>query len=153
MENGPINIVWLKRDLRSQDHVPLFTAEQYGLPYLVIYTLEPSIIQHADTSLRHLQFINHSLRELRENKSIPVHLLYGEVTDIFAKLIDQFKIQHVLSYQESGINITWDRDKAIKGILDKNNIHWTEFQRDGIIRGIKHRKGWDKQWYQTMHEP
>ena len=32
-----INIVWLKRDLRLQDHEPLFLAEKSGLPYIIIY--------------------------------------------------------------------------------------------------------------------
>ena len=59
-----INIVWLKRDLRSQDHEALHAAEKNGLPYLIIFLFEPSIIAHPDCSLRHLQFQYHSLVEL-----------------------------------------------------------------------------------------
>ena len=43
-QNTPINIVWLKRDIRSQDHLPLQKAEESDLPYLIIYLFEPSII-------------------------------------------------------------------------------------------------------------
>ncbi|WP_370652604.1 deoxyribodipyrimidine photo-lyase [Sediminibacterium sp.] len=53
----PINLVWLKRDLRTQDHGPLHAAEQAGLPYLIVYLFEPSIIRYPDTSERHLQCI------------------------------------------------------------------------------------------------
>jgi deoxyribodipyrimidine photo-lyase len=35
----------------------------------------------------------------------------------------------------------------------KNNIVWTECQRDGILRAIRNRDGWDKTWYQMMHQP
>ena len=44
LKKETINIVWLKRDIRSQDHEPLFKAEQDGIAYLIIYVFEPSII-------------------------------------------------------------------------------------------------------------
>ena len=61
MKKEQLNIVWLKRDLRSQDHEPLANAEKAGIPYRIIYLFEPSIINYADTSLRHLQFVYHSI--------------------------------------------------------------------------------------------
>ena len=61
MKKEPVNIVWLKRDLRSQDHEPLANAEKESIPYRIIYLFEPSIINYADTSLRHLQFIYYSI--------------------------------------------------------------------------------------------
>jgi len=51
-----LNIVWLKRDLRSQDHASFEAAENSPIPYLSIFIFEPSIISYADTSLRHLEF-------------------------------------------------------------------------------------------------
>ena len=64
MRKKKLNIVWLKRDLRSQDHEPLFNAEIAGIPYLIIYLFEPSLIQYPDTSIRHLQFIYKSILAL-----------------------------------------------------------------------------------------
>ena len=43
-----VNIVWLKRDLRSRDHEPLLKAESAGIPYLIIYVFEPSRIEYPD---------------------------------------------------------------------------------------------------------
>ena len=60
----PINIVWLKRDLRTQDHAPLQAAEDAGIPYLIIYLFEPTLLKHPDTHERHLQFIYHSIEEM-----------------------------------------------------------------------------------------
>ena len=54
MGKQTINIVWLKRDLRSLDHEPLFNAEKSNVPYIIIYVFEPEIIEYPDTSLRHL---------------------------------------------------------------------------------------------------
>ncbi|MEZ4935168.1 MAG: deoxyribodipyrimidine photo-lyase [Saprospiraceae bacterium] len=39
-----INIVWFKRDLRLRDHEPLARAQQDGLPVLMLYAFEPSIM-------------------------------------------------------------------------------------------------------------
>lgn len=51
-----IQIVWIKRDLRTQDHLPLFMAEQSELPYIIVFIFEPSLMSHADCSDRHLHF-------------------------------------------------------------------------------------------------
>jgi hypothetical protein len=36
LKREPTNIVWLKHDIRSQDHSPLLKAEQSGMPYHLI---------------------------------------------------------------------------------------------------------------------
>lgn len=153
IEKNPINIVWLKRDLRTQDHAPLFVAEDSKLPYLILYCFEPDIITHPDTSIRHLQFIYNSL--LTINKLLSpfqkqVTIQYGSALNIFEKLIDTFQINKVYSYNETGIVLTWKRDIAVKHLLKDNGIQWKEFQRDGIVRGIKNRVNWDKSWFDTM---
>lgn len=155
MENRKsINLVWLKRDLRTQDHTPLNAAEQAGLPYLIVFLFEPSIIQYTDTSARHLQFQYHSVCAMNKILSVykrRVTIFYAEAIDAFEEIAEQYKIQHIYSYQESGIQITYDRDKKVKAYCKAHQIEWIEFQRDGIIRGIKNRKDWDKNWYKSMH--
>ena len=151
-----INIVWLKRDIRSQDHEPLFNAEKSRLPYLIIYLFEPKIIRHGDTSLRHLQFVYHSILTLNKTLNLynrSVDLFFGDATEIFSFLTEKFKINSVFSYQESGIKLTWQRDKDISLLLSKKGIEWQEFQRDGILRGIKNRDSWNKHWHIKMHQP
>jgi len=151
-----INIVWIKRDLRLQDHEPLLKAEKEGIPYIIIYLFEPSLLQHPDTSTRHLQFIYHSLMTMNEclapfNRR--VEILYENAISAFKFLNDSFEIKNVFSYCESGTQITWQRDKQIAQFLKQHEITWQEFQRDGIIRGIKNRKTWNLEWHKTMHQP
>ena len=66
LNSKAVNIVWLKRDLRSQDHSPLLKAESAGIPYIIIYLFEPSRIEYPDTSQRHLQFVYHSIVNLNK---------------------------------------------------------------------------------------
>ncbi len=156
MLSPTVNIVWLKRDLRTQDHAPLYAAEQAGLPYLILYFFEPSLIQYPDTSLRHLQFCYHSIQQMNQllfpfERS--VNIFYGEASNIFQFLLQNFSIQSVFSYQESGTQITWNRDKAVKKLLDQHHINWTEFAQNGVVRGISNRHGWEKNWKRMIQEP
>lgn len=156
MHQQPINIVWLKRDLRTQDHAALHAAEQAGLPYLIVFFFEPSLIQYPDCSERHLQFQYQSILSMNQ-KLAPfhqqVHVFYAEAVEALQEICEQYAVQSIFSYQESGTQITFDRDKAVAKFCSANHIHWQQFQRDGIIRGIKNREGWDKKWYATMHSP
>ena len=127
MKRKPINIVWLKRDLRTQDHLPLLEAEQNGSPYIVLFAFEPSIITHPDTSLRHLQFQYHSISQMNKtwkNIGKEVMLCYGEMENILDFIQQQYHIQHIWSYRESGVQITFDRDKRIHQYCKKNSIIW-----------------------------
>ena len=156
MNKENINIVWLKRDLRSQDHEPFYNAENSNIKYFAIYIFEPSMISYPDTSLRHLMFTYQSILAL--NKTLApfnrkVEIFYGEALEIFSYLNKSFNIKSVFSYQESGIEISWVRDKKVQNYFKLNKIDWHQFQRDGIIRGIKTRENWRKQWKLKMSQP
>lgn len=118
--------------------------------------MEPSMIDYKDTSLRHLQFIYHSIREMNietEKFYQKVNLCFGEALTVFKKIIEDFSVQNVFSYQESGIKLTWERDKAINSFLIENNINWKEFQKGGVIRGIRNRTNWDQNWNNFINIP
>ena len=147
MNKKEINIVWLKRDLRTQDHLPLKMAEESSLPYLIIFLFEPPMVSYPDTSLRHLQFQYHSLLQLNKKLFVfnkEVMIFYAEAFVIFNSILSEYKINAVYSYNESGIQHTYNRDLLIEDFFVKNQIVWKQFQRDGIMRGIKNRNHWDK---------
>ena len=150
-----INIVWFKRDLRTIDHEPLFKAESQNIPFLSIYIFDPKIISHPDTSDRHLNFVYHSIKDINKKLSKvnkEVQIFYGDSKEIFNQLFSSFEVINIFSYQESGVKISWERDKAVKDLCNTNSVDWFEFQRDGIIRGIKNRDGWNKNWHIKMHK-
>jgi len=154
LKKKEINIVWLKRDLRTQDHEALWHAENSKEDYVILHLIEPSIIELKDTSLRHLQFCYHSILDMNQalsNYNRKVVICYGEALEVFKDFNKNYTIRSIFSYQESGIKLTWQRDKKVAKFLKDKKIIWQEFQRDGIIRGIKNRNGWDKSWFTTMH--
>ncbi len=155
MNKKSINIVWLKRDIRTIDHEAFHIAELNKLPYLPIYIFESNLIKDPDTSYRHLQFIYYSIIDINKKLSAynkEVKMFYGESKKIFIELLNRFDIKNIYSYRESGIKLSWERDIIVKNFCKKNSISWTEFQRDGVLRGIKNRKNWNKNWHIEMHK-
>ena len=156
MKKANLNIVWLKRDIRLQDHMPFHQANESENPYIALYCFEPRLISQPDVSERHLRFVYQSLIEIRETLAkcnIPVVICWEDAEVAFQWLLNEYSVNHVFSHQESGTQITWDRDKAVKRILDENRISWSEYQQNGVIRGIRNRDGWDKSWFTTMNQP
>ena len=151
-----VNLVWLKRDIRTQDHAVLKAAESSGLPYLICYCYEPTLISYPDSSLRHRRFVYQSLLNIRQSLSTydkQVVLFYGEALDVFKDLSKQLSILTIFSCQESGTQITWNRDKSVAKFCKSNDIQWEEKQMNGVQRGIRDRKKWDRSWYVTMNQP
>ena len=57
----PIHIVWLKRDLRLEDHSPLRHALLSNRRVLIIYVFEDILIEDPHYSSRHFDFIKQSI--------------------------------------------------------------------------------------------
>lgn len=161
VDKPPMQIVWIKRDLRTRDHAPLAEAEASGLPYRVIFIFEPSLVAHPDCSDRHLRFQWQSIQDMNrafqglvlDSEARQVDVFWGEAEAVFSSLMEAFDVQRVLSYRESGIEKTFQRDKAIAQLLKEKGVVWQEFQRNGVLRGIKDRVDWDKRWFVWMSEP
>lgn len=156
MTQKPLGIVWFKRDLRLGDHAPLVAAEKSGLDLSYIFIIEPSEWTAPENALRHWQFQWASIEQINQQLapySRKIEVFYGEALEIFEALAQKHPFQALWSYQESGPPRTFQRDLQVKRFLASKNICWTEFQRDGIIRGLKNRKNWDKAWYAYVNAP
>ena len=147
--------MWFKRDLRFSDNEALFYAHQSGLPLLLIYFFEPSVMNYDDSDIRHWRFIYESIHDLQRKLNISktkIYFFHNEVETVFSELLQHFDIQTVFSHQEIGNKITYDRDVLMQSFFQKNNISWKEFQMHGVIRKLKSRQHWDKRWETVMRD-
>ncbi len=151
-----ISIVWFKRDLRLRDHQPLVEAMNCKLPTLFVYCFEPSLIADPHYAVRHWQFIFQSLEgmnlELKQFNT-KVHIFHRETVSLFQDLHQIYDIKKVFSYEETGLKITYNRDKKFSTFCKKQNIQWTEYQCNGIERGRKNRFKWSESWHEFMEQP
>ena len=140
-----INIVWFKRDLRLKDHEALQKAIAEGLPILLCYIFEPSLIQYPKNDVRHWRFVWQSLEDLQAQLApAGVQIFYEEALTVFEKLTATYEVKNVFSHQETGNLPTFERDKCIGQFLQKKGIVWQEFIQDGVTRGMKNRFGWQE---------
>ena len=155
MGSQKVNLVWLKRDLRLQDHEPLKFAIDSEFPSILLYIFEPSLINSDDSDVRHWRFVWQSLLDIKSQltESQSLTILYGEALAIFEVLSKSYEIQSVFSHQETGNRLSFDRDLAIINFFKSKEICWKESQCNGVIRGIKNRTDWDKKWMEFMHRP
>ena len=157
MPKSPIHIVWFKRDLRFTDHEPLFRALSTDIPVLLVYFFEPSMMESADSDLRHWRFVHESLMEMQgrlEDRNGQIYLFHSEVLPVMTALQDRYDIQEIFSHQEIGNAISYRRDLHMQYFCKKNGIIWNETPTNGVIRRLKSRKTWQQRWETTMrHEP
>jgi len=151
-----VNMVWFKRDLRLRDHAPLKHAIEDGLPLILVYCFEPELITSPKSDIRHWRFVWQSLIDLNlllKNHDTKIHVFYLDPLTLFQELAQVYEIQTVFSHQETGIKITFERDKKVSTFLRTKNIQWKEFTQQGVKRGRKDRKNWSQDWYAMMSSP
>ena len=151
-----LDVVWFKRDLRLQDHEPLFRAMQSREKVLLLYIFEPSLTNEKHYSKRHFDFIKQSLETMQEELlkyHTQILVIESEVLEAFQKIHHQFGIRRIYSHQETGLKITFDRDKLVGIFCRKNNIEWVESIHNGVFRGLRNREVWRDRWFEIMEAP
>ncbi|MFN8275384.1 MAG: deoxyribodipyrimidine photo-lyase [Flavobacteriaceae bacterium] len=151
-----MKVVWFKRDLRLQDHEALFRAIETKEKVLLLYIFEPSLMKDVHYSQRHFDFIKQSLAELQK-ALLPYHtqilVVQDEVINVFQKLTEISSVSAVFSHQETGIQLTFERDQSVAKWLKSKNIPWHEYITNGVIRGLRNRQTWKEDWYDFMEKP
>ncbi len=151
-----VNIVWFKRDLRLIDNEAIANALQSKLKVLLLYILEPSLQNDMHYSERHFRFIKQSIAEMNgllAEHDTEILTSHGEVIETLEGLAKQFEIHTLYSHQETGIKITFDRDKKVAEYCKLHKIQWIENVNNGVFRGIQNRKKWRHTWEQYMLQP
>lgn len=150
-----MNVVWLKRDLRLQDHAPLAEAAKHG-PFIALYVYEPIVWNAPEADRSHLEFVNESLLELDHKlRRIGGRIVYraGEFLSVLKKLHAQKNIRVMWSHEETGSMATYQRDLAVKRWCRHQGIVWQEFPQNGVVRRLASRDGWAELWQKRMRAP
>ena len=149
-------IVWFKRDLRLLDHEPLVKSIETGEKILLLYTFEPIWLNDSHYSTKHVNFIKQSLSELQKqlvSHDTQLLIIEEEMIGLLNRLNEVDPISTIFSYQETGMNFTYDRDKAVFKWCEKNNTTWSESIQNGVFRGRQNRKEWKNDWVDFINHP
>ncbi|WP_417237652.1 deoxyribodipyrimidine photo-lyase/cryptochrome family protein [Bizionia sp.] len=152
----PIHIVWFKRDLRLEDHEPLKKALEQNVRVLCLFVFEQLLLDDPHYSERHWDFIKESLRDMNaflNPYNTKVLAINSDIISACNIISNSYQIKNVYSHQETGIQVTFDRDKAFKRYCKNNVISWQESIQNGVVRGLKTRELWFENWNKIMAEP
>lgn len=150
-----ISIVWFKRDLRLRDHKALAQGIGAGYPIVLLYIVEPTLIADPHYDIRHWRFVQQSISSLNrqlENHNTRIEVCVGAATDVLSSIAQVATIKGLYSHQEIGVYQTFKRDKLVKQWCAKQKIAWYEAPTGAVVRGLSHRKDWQKHWHRTMEE-
>ncbi len=153
--NNLDNLYWFRNDLRISDNLPLFTCSKYKNS-AAIYIYDSIIIQDSSFSSLHLDFINDSLGDLsRKFKKQNSHLniFHGESIKVLESLVKNYCIKNIYSHHEVRDLNTHLINNAVKSLCSANGVKWNQFQRNGVVKGLKDRDGWAYLWNKQMNVP
>ncbi|MFY8275188.1 FAD-binding domain-containing protein [Pseudoalteromonas sp. SSDWG2] len=151
-----INLVWLKRDLRLQDHAALHFATQSERPILCVYVIEPQYWQLPDTSKRQFVFVAQALRSLANQlEQLGGYLLIrqGNVVDVLTRIHAHAPIHTLYNHQETGNSWTFARDCAVYSWCKANNIEVSTYRQQAVFRGVVDRDAWQNKANAWLDEP
>ena len=112
-----INVIWLKRNLRLQDNEAISNALDSGYRCLLLFVFEPKLLNDEHYSERHWSFIKQSLADINaqlQSYQSKVLCVESDIVAVCNLIQEHYRIENIYSHQETGIRITYDRDKAFK---------------------------------------
>ncbi len=153
-ERERINVVWLKRDLRLEDNEAISNALNSNRRTLILYVFEHILLNDAHYSPRHFNFIKESIRDI-DNKlkahNTKVLSVTSDVQGALNLIQEFYKIDTIFSHVETGLLITYNRDKEISRYCRNNLITWKESKNNGVERGLVNRDNWFENWENYMN--
>ncbi len=144
-EKKHVNLVWFKRDLRLEDNGAINNALSSGRPTLLLYVFEQLLIDDAHYSQRHWDFVKQSIVDLNDQLKFynsKVLVVNSDMIAVVNQLLNQYHITDIFSHQETGILVSYERDKSFSRFCKNNLIEWHESINNGVQRGLKNRELW-----------
>ena len=148
-------LVWLKRDLRLHDHLPLASAATHARA-LAVYVIEPDWLASPEFDPQHLDFALGCLAELRAAlaaRGLPLLVRTGECRAVFDALRHETGFTHLYSHEETGPGWTYARDLAMADWCRAHGVAWEEIPQQGVVRRLAQRAGWAARWQARMDAP
>ena len=151
-----IHVVWFKRDLRLQDNEAIENALASNKRVLFLYVFENSLMVDPHYDERHWNFIKQSIVDLNtdlKKYNTKVLCVNAEVVSAFNQIFNSYKVDTVFSHQETGLLITYNRDKEFTRYCRNNSVNWEENNNNGVLRGLLNRQDWFDKWDDYMYDP
>lgn len=131
----PINIFWMRRDLRLEDNAALYHALSSKFPVQIIFIFDTSILgQLSDSKDARVDFIFQEVANLNDSVKkygSSIMLKYGNPLEVWESLLKEQQINEVY-FNEDYEPKTRDRDNKIAKLLKSKGINFNSF-KDHVV--------------------
>ena len=167
-----VDVVWLKKDVRLDDHAPLSAVCSGSATRrcIILYLYEPDQLSQKTVHGSHVEFVNEGLVDLDRRLSGAASR-QGATTDVydhkfqcltvchanaawtFRSLHKQHTINRILCHMETGHLKSFSRDKAVRRWCRANNVPIFEFNQTGVTRCLSDRDDFTKLFHKFLEQP
>ncbi|KGX92355.1 deoxyribodipyrimidine photolyase [Pontibacillus halophilus JSM 076056 = DSM 19796] len=150
-----VQVIWFKRDIRMDDHRPLYEACRMQDNVLPLYVGEPSIWEGTEQSVRHLEFVKESLRELQsqfKRGGGELFVAKAEMIEVLESIYDNLGQFTLWAHEEHGTPQTFERDEKVRAWMNAKGLSFIEYPQTSVTRGPYDRAHHKKNWERYMKE-
>jgi deoxyribodipyrimidine photo-lyase len=150
-----VHIVWLKRDLRIQDHAALHAAAKAGA-VLPVFTWDASVWSCPDYSKQHVMFVRECLATLKtdlQGMGLDLFEYSDGILHVLNHLVKSHRIAGLYSHEETGNQHTYALDIQVANWCRQHQVIWHEYAQTGVVRRLKNRDNWNAVWQKRMSAP
>ena len=137
------SIFWFRRDLRLEDNTALYHALDSGLPVILIFIFDTTILENLPKNDARVSFIYERLHKLntqlrRYNSTI--HVFQGEPLKVWEQILKTYEVQHVFINKDYE-PYARERDDQVanrlkhRGIILHRFKDQVIFEESGILKG------------------
>lgn len=135
MAKRPINLMWIRRDLRLKDNHALAEALKANAPVQLLFIFDPEILEKLeDRDDARVEFIHNTLMEIKDelrSRGGDLWIFHGKPLQIFERLFEEHQVAGLYlnhDYEPQAIR----RDREVEMLCQKKAIHFQSF-KDQVI--------------------
>ena len=158
MHHAPPVCVWLKRDLRADDHAALAFAvdRAAGGAVFALFLYEPELLGQPEWSPAHTEFQRECLADLEprlQRLGIRLVTRRGEAVAALERVRDAAGFRLLVAHEETGTGLSYARDRRVRRWARDAGIEFVELPQTGVVRRLRSRDGWNRIWEERMTAP
>lgn len=173
---APIDVVWLKRDVRLHDHRPLLSIAQNNRQCIILYLYEPDQLSEKTVHGSHINFVNEGLVDLDlhlssgsneptatnigtqgnniyEHKFQCITVCHAGAAFTLRSIHKQRPINQILCHMESSHLKSFARDKAVRRWCRHEKIPIREINQTGVTRCLSDRDDFTANFNKFLGQP
>jgi len=173
---APIDVVWLKKDVRLHDHGPLLSIAQSNRQCIILYLYEPDQLSEKTVHGSHVAFVNEGLVDLDlrlssgsnepaatnnsdtqaniyEHKFQCITVCHAGAAFTLRSIHKQRPINQILCHMESSHLKSFARDKAVRRWCRHEKIPIMEMNQTGVTRCLADRDDFTTNFNTFLAQP